>query len=172
MTASALPARAQFTSGGADQLSPTGSRTAPDALGVQPSWVPMAGTASWRVDVGRYFEAVRCGAEAGALIADRLGRTCGPVIASPAANFYDFLLPRGTRVDSDIPKAWQLPTGTPIRVPPLSAASGRFLHWVVPPGGTTTAESLYAAAVAAFGRPERPTWQEPVRRRRRSHHHG
>ncbi|MFF2618827.1 hypothetical protein [Kitasatospora sp. NPDC058046] len=33
-----------------DQLSPIDSRTAPDAFGEQPSWVPPAGTASWRSD--------------------------------------------------------------------------------------------------------------------------
>ncbi|MFE7525331.1 hypothetical protein ACFU7Y_06380 [Kitasatospora sp. NPDC057542] len=142
-----------------DQLIRTGSGTVPGAFSEQPCWVP-AGTASWRIDVGLHFEVVRCAADAGALIAARLGTTCGPVIASPAANFYDFLLDPGTRVDTDIPKAWQLPTRTPIRVPPLTDTSGRFLHWVVPPGGTTTAEALYAAAVAAFRRPERSIRQE------------
>nr|BEK71388.1 hypothetical protein KPHV_86150 [Kitasatospora purpeofusca] len=115
-------------------------------LGPMPPWVP-AGTHSERRFAGVSFEVVRCRDGVGELLAAQLGEACGPVSASPAANFCDFLLPLGARVELGIPGVWQFEPDTPVRLPPPADAEGPTLHWLSPPDrALTSPEALQKAA--------------------------
>ncbi|WP_058043819.1 hypothetical protein [Streptomyces roseifaciens] len=97
----------------------------------------------------------------------RLGADPGPVLAGIGGAWTFLISLTPTLAWKELPGARLMRNGAVLELPlPRSQASGRDLHWIVRPGGTTDPNKLYKALATTRPVPPRRT-ASPGRKARR-----